>query len=86
MELEAVAARLGVEVIYENLPQSRSGLCRLHERYLLFVERSLKEEEKVNVFISALARFPLDHIHVLPRIRYLLENVRRQQLEAVQGT
>jgi hypothetical protein len=73
MELEALAAKLGVEVIYEKLPQSCGGLCRLRDQYLLFVERSLEADERVQVFIDALRRFPLDGYQMLPRIRHLLE-------------
>ncbi|MBW2580195.1 MAG: hypothetical protein JRD00_04465, partial [Deltaproteobacteria bacterium] len=27
MELEALAEKLGIQVVYERLPRSRSGLC-----------------------------------------------------------
>jgi hypothetical protein len=72
-ELEALAEKLGVEVVYERLPSSRSGLCRLHDKYVLFVDRDLTEEAQVDVFLTGLARFPLDDLQVLPRIRSMLE-------------
>ena len=80
MELEALAEKLGIQVIYERLSQSCSGLCRLYDQHMLFVERNLDEDEQVQVFISALSRFPLDDIQMLPRIRHLfIENYRTNQ-------
>ena len=72
MELEALAERLGIQVIHEKLPQSRGGLCRLHDQYILFIEKNLSDGEQVDLFVSALSRFPLEHFHVLPRVRQLL--------------
>jgi hypothetical protein len=72
MELEALAEKLGIQVIYEKLSQSRSGLCRLYGEHMLFVERNLDEDEKVQVFVSALSLFPLENIAMLPGIRDLV--------------
>ena len=72
MELEGLAEKMGIQVIHEKLSQSRGGLCRLHDEYLLFVEKNLSEDEQVQLLVSALSRFPLDDIHMLPAIRDLL--------------
>jgi hypothetical protein len=73
MELESLAEKLDVQVTYEKLFPSRSGLCRLHNKYMLFVESKLREDERVQVFVTALSNFSLDNLQVLPRIRQLLE-------------
>ena len=73
MELEALAEKLGIQVVYERLPRSRSGLCRLYDKYMLFVERNLDEDEQVRIFIEALSRFQIDNIQMLPRIRHILQ-------------
>ena len=73
MELEALAEKLGIQVVYERLPQSRSGLCRLYDTYMLFVERNLDEDEQVRIFVEALSRFHIDNIQMLPRIRHILQ-------------
>ena len=73
MELEALAEKLGIQVVYERLPQSRSGLCRLYDKYMLFVERNLDEDEQVRIFVEALSRFHIDNIQMLPRIRHILQ-------------
>jgi hypothetical protein len=79
MELEALAEKLGIQVIQERLPKSRSGLCRLRDQYMLFIERSLEEEEKVQVMAGALSRLPLDNTQMLPGIRQLLEEYRHSE-------
>ena len=73
MELEALAEKLGIQVVYERLPRSRSGLCRLYDKYMLFVERNLDEDEQVRIFVEALSRFQIDNIQMLPRIRHILQ-------------
>ena len=74
MELEALAEKLGIQVIEERLTKARSGLCRLRDQYLLFIERNLDEEDKVEVMAGALSRFPLDNTQMLPGIRQMLED------------
>ncbi|MEJ2428139.1 MAG: hypothetical protein P8075_04350 [Deltaproteobacteria bacterium] len=73
-ELEALAEKLGVEVVYERLPRCRSGLCRLNNQYLLFVDRALPEDAQVDVFVAALSRFPLDDLQLLPYVRQIFES------------
>ena len=75
-ELEAMAEKLGVEVVYERLSSCRSGLCRVNGKYLLFVDRALPEDAQVDVFISSLSRFPLDDLQVVPFVRELFEGHR----------
>jgi hypothetical protein len=72
-ELEALAEKLGVEVVYERLARCRSGLCRVNNQYLLFVDRALAEDAQVDVFVAALSRFPLDGLQVLPYVRQIFE-------------
>ena len=76
MELEALAEKLGIQVIQERLTKARSGLCRLRDQYMLFIERNLEEEDKVEVMAGALSRFPLDNTQMLPGIRQMLEDYR----------
>ena len=73
-ELEALAEKLGVEVVYERLPRCHSGLCRLNNQYLLFVDRALPEDAQVDVFVAALSRFSLDDLQVLPYVRQIFES------------
>ncbi len=79
MELEALAEKLGIQVIEERLTKARSGLCRLRDQHLLFIERNLDEEDKVEVMAGALSRFPLDNTQMLPGIRQMLEDYRHSE-------
>lgn len=76
MELESAAARLSIQVLHEKLSGTRSGLCRLHGQYLLFIDKRLKTEEQIEVLLVALSRFPLEALPLLPRVRELLEEYR----------
>jgi len=75
-ELEGLAAQLGVEVVREPLEESRSGLCRIYDRHLLFVEASLPLLEQIDVFAAALASFPLEDLYLRPQVRELIERTR----------
>jgi hypothetical protein len=79
MELESAAAKLGIQVVHEKLPGSRSGLCRLRDQRLLFVDKRLRTEEQIEVFLTALSRFPLEDLQLLPRVRELLERYRERE-------
>ena len=79
MELESVAARLAIQVVHEKLPGTRSGLCRLRDQHLLFVDKRLRTEEQIEVFLTTLSRFPLENLQRLPRVRELLEQYREAE-------
>jgi hypothetical protein len=79
MELESAAARLGIQVVHEKLPGTRSGLCRLRDQHLLFVDKRLRTEEQIDVFLTILSRFPLENLQLLPRVRELLEQYRERE-------
>ena len=79
MELESTAAKLRVQVVHEKLPGSRSGLCRLRDQHLLFVDKRLRTEEQIDVFLTILSRFPLENLQLLPRVRELLEQYRERE-------
>jgi hypothetical protein len=76
MELEALAEKLGIQIIEERLHKTRSGICRLRGQYMFFIEKSLKEKEKIQIMAGALARFPLNNTQMLPGIRKILEHYR----------
>ena len=82
MELESTAARLRIHVVHEKLPGTRSGLCRLRDQHLLFVDKRLRTEEQIEVFLTALSRFPLENLQLLPRVRELLEQYREREKPA----
>lgn len=76
MELESAAAKVGILVVHEKLPGVRSGVCRLRDQHFLFIDKRLKTEEQIEVFLAALSRFPLEDLQLLPRVRELLGGYR----------
>ena len=73
-ELENLAAKLAIEVIYDgDLEDSRGGLCRFGGGSCLYVNQALTVSERVGLFLSALASRPLDGVFVRPQVRELLE-------------
>ncbi len=72
-ELERLAQRLGVEVRYEKMGALAGGLCRLREKLLLFVNRALSPQSKIELISSELRRLPWEEHFVRPEVRALLE-------------
>lgn len=79
-ELEALAARLGVEVRREpfgkGLMEGRGGLCWVKGRALVVMDEKLPVAERIGVLAAALAEFDLDGVHVIPAVRATIEAAR----------
>lgn len=73
--LEALAARLGVPVRYDNFDRGLSkgrncgGLCRLRGQPIIVLDQSLDAREHVATLAQALATFDLDAIYLPPLVR-----------------
>jgi hypothetical protein len=78
-ELEALAERLSVEVSVGSLEGSPGGLCRHRGKWRLLVERRLGVRERVEVFLRAFSRLPLEEVFVVPEVRERIEEKRRGQ-------
>ena len=81
-ELKEVATRLGMQVREEILLREvgyrvRSGLCRVHGEDVVFLDRSLPPEERVQVLLDALAGRDVETLYLSPALRRLLEGRRR---------
>jgi len=77
-ELKQVAVRLGVQVREEQLLREvgyrvRSGRCRVHGEEVIFVERTLPPEERVQVLLDGLAGRDVEALYLSPVLRRLLE-------------
>jgi hypothetical protein len=77
-ELKEVAVRLGLRVREEQLLREvgyrvRSGLCRVHGEEVLFVDRTLAPEERVQVLLDGLAGRDIEALYLSPVLRRLLE-------------
>ncbi len=75
-ELLNLASRLDVSVRREKLGDDEqpveSGLARVDDQDVIFLDSGLSAYEMCEVLIRELARFPLDDIYLKPGIRALL--------------
>ena len=85
-ELKEVARRLGVAVREETLLREvgyrvRSGACRVRGADVIFVDRGLPPEERVQVLLDGIARHDVETVYLSPALRRLIE--RRRGVAAV---
>ncbi len=71
-DLEQLAAELDIEVRYDVMDR-RGGLCRLHGRSCLILNRALSMAERIDLLEQTLCHFPLHDIFLRPWIRERLE-------------
>ncbi len=80
--LEGTAAKLGIEVRYEDLisrddiGSSRGGLCRVHDLKIIIIHDQLGPEDRCDVLAGALAALDLSEIYLPPAIRVAIERAR----------
>ncbi len=80
-ELKELATRLGVQIREEILLREvgyrvRSGLCRVRGEDVIFLDRSLPPEERVQVLLDGLAGRDVETLYLSPVLRRLLEGRR----------
>ncbi len=80
-ELKEVARRLGVHVREETLLREvgyrvRSGACRVRGEDVIFLDRGLPPEERVQVLLDGLAGRDVETVYLSPALRRLLEGRR----------
>ena len=76
-QLEELAERLGVRVLYENLDHEefvvRSGTCTVRGNLLAIIDHRLPPSDRIRVLADCLARFDLSTIYLVPAVRELIE-------------
>jgi hypothetical protein len=78
-ELEALAAKLGVQIVYDHLTgdgMGQGGLCKVKGQWRVIVERRSPPSEKLSIIAQALARFDLEAHFLSPDVRALVERYR----------
>ena len=73
-ELTGAARALGLEVREEELLREvgyrvHSGACRVGDRRVILLDRTLGPAERVEVLCSALAGYDLEHVFLSPALR-----------------
>ncbi|MEE2658109.1 MAG: hypothetical protein VX733_06350 [Candidatus Latescibacterota bacterium] len=72
-ELEGIAGQLAVEIRFEDLEESRSGLCWVGGDAYILVDRNLTLAERIKLMVRSVSRLPLESIFIRPDLRQLLE-------------
>lgn len=78
-ELEGLAQKLEVEVVYDHFAgdtPSAGGLCKLRGRWRVMVERHASPAEKASILARCLGDFDLEQHYVSPAVRQLIERRR----------
>jgi hypothetical protein len=76
VELEALAEKLDVQVVYDHFTgdgAGAGGLCKVKGQWRVIVERKASPGEKVSVLARALVRFDLEAHFISPAVRELLD-------------
>ena len=69
-EFERLAQQFGIEIRYTI--EGPSGLCTVKGKQVLFVDRSLDKESRINLFKHEFETLDLEGVFVVPLIRRLL--------------
>ena len=76
-QLEDLAERVGVKVLYENLDREelvvKSGSCLLRGQLLVIIDHQLPPGGRIRVLADCLARFDLSTIYLVPAVREVIE-------------
>jgi hypothetical protein len=73
-ELKGAARALGLEVREEELLREvgyrvHSGTCRVGDRRVILLDRTLGPAERIDVLCAALAGYDLEHVFLSPALR-----------------
>ncbi|MDD5558365.1 hypothetical protein [Candidatus Methylomirabilis sp.] len=79
-QLEELAERLGVKVLYEGLDQQefvvKSGTCMLRGQLVAIIDYRLTPGDRIRVLADCLSRFDLSTVYLVPAVRELIETRR----------
>lgn len=69
-ECENLAHRCGIDIRFTQ--GGPSGLCSMHGEKVLFIDRTLNDDEKLAVFAQELSQLDLNDVYLVPALRKLL--------------
>ena len=69
-ECENLARRCGIDI--QSTQGGPSGLCTVHGKQVMFIDRTLDDDDKLAVYACELSRLDLDSMYVVPALRKLL--------------
>lgn len=77
-ELEALATKLEVQVVYDHLTgegMGPGGLCKLKGKWRIIVERRSSVRERMALLVQALSRFNLENHFLSPALREYVDRI-----------
>jgi hypothetical protein len=76
-QLEELAERLGVKILYESLDQQefvvKSGTCTVRGQLVAIIDHGLTPGDRIGVLADCLSRFDLSTVYLVPAVRELIE-------------
>jgi hypothetical protein len=76
--LEQIAAKLGVDIRYENLGRTYSksdgGYCKLSGKEMILINRKQSRQAKIRVLARSLKRLDLNSVFIPPAVRAAIES------------
>ena len=79
-QLEELAVRLGVEIVYQRLGEEdfsvRGGLCKINGFFKVFIDRSKSIDEQIKILAQGLSTFNLEEVYLFPYVREILHKAR----------
>ena len=75
--LEELAARLGVEIVYQRLEEEefsvRGGLCKINGTFKVFIDRSKPVDDQIKILAQGLSSFNVEEVYLFPYVREILD-------------
>jgi hypothetical protein len=79
-ELEAICNKLGIELRYEK-GNFEGGFCRLKDKNVIIVNKTLTNQQKIRVLARELALFDLEGIYIVPALRSIIDEYRESGID-----
>jgi len=80
LELKQILEKLGIELreqaLQSELGKAKSGLVRIRDKKIFFLEGALSQKEKIKLLIELLKGWDLEAIYISP---YLRERIRESK-------
>lgn len=81
--LEKIADSLNIKIQYDEFKKddyrTKSSLCRVKNDKVIFVDKSLKLRDKIEIISNELSKLNLDNIYIPPKIRELIDDNKRRE-------
>jgi hypothetical protein len=82
-QLEELAARLGVEIVYQRLGEEdfsvRGGLCKINGSFKVFIDRSKPIDEQIKILAQGLSTFNVEEVYLFPYVREILHKAQNHR-------